>query len=244
MLIGVITPSYKREKILRRFLTQLVRQTYPDWKAVVVHDGHNPAVESLVATSHRRDPRIAYRHTEHRSNNFGVTPRCVGLRYMIEEVGADYCVFWDDDNYFFRDALSRIAEGLEQAGYPDVLLMPVSYDGAILPPRDATVDQLRIGQVDTSCFVVKPELALDRYETMLAEHGDEEAPFFYTQDGKLFEYLYRSQPPVRICKAPGRRIALHNGLTSTAFVREYLGIPPLKLAARFRKVRSLFGLRA
>jgi hypothetical protein len=132
MTIGVITPTYLRTRFLWRFLRTMPRQTYPDWRLLVVHDGPNPAVEALVDQA--RDPRIGYAHTERKTNDYGVSPRLEGLRRMIGEVGPEYCVFWDDDNLFSRHALRRIVDALDQGGRPDLLLVPIRNNEKILPP--------------------------------------------------------------------------------------------------------------
>ncbi len=79
MRIGVITPTYVRPKLLNRFLRRMQQQTYPDWRLVVVHDGPNEDIERLVRRASEQDARVAYTHTDRRSNNYGVTPRAEGF---------------------------------------------------------------------------------------------------------------------------------------------------------------------
>lgn len=230
MLIGIVTPSYLREKVLRRFLRRMSLQTYRDWKLVVVHDGPNPAIEAIVGEARARDPRFAYTHTERRSNNYGASPRAEGLRFLIREVSPDYCVFWDDDNYFWKGALRRIAAAIEQAGRPDLLLVPIRYDHRILPPPGVTPDQISWGQVDTGCLVARPRIALESYEDMLENFANQADPkFFYTQDARCFLYIRDQVPGVKIGMASMRPIGVHNGLIPSVFVRSLLGIPPLGL---------------
>jgi glycosyltransferase involved in cell wall biosynthesis len=232
MIVGVVTPSYMRTKILRRFLRMMPRQSYRDWRLVVVHDGPNPAVESLVGQARALDSRIAYAHTEQRSNNYGVSPRAEGLRYMIREVGADYCVFWDDDNLFSKHALRRIVDALEQAGRPDVLLVPIRKDRQLLPRPGVSPDQLDWGELDTGSLVVRPELGLESYEHLLRNHPTESPMFYYTQDSRFFFHIRDEVPGVRIGVASCRPIGLHDGLRTTVYIRSLFGIPPLGLATR------------
>ena len=101
------------------------------------------------------------------ANNYGVTPRAEGLRYMIREVGADYCVLWDDDCYFHKNALQQIVNSLEEAGRPDLLLVPMRYRRKLVPNPGASPDQLDWGDLDTGSIILRPKLGLEGYEELL-----------------------------------------------------------------------------
>lgn len=232
MNFGIIVPTYERTKYLKRLLPRMASQTHPGWRLIVVHDGPNENMGSLVDEARARDSRISYGHTERRANNFGVSPRIEGLRHMIREGVADYCVFWDDDNYFSRHALARIAAALAEADHPDLLLMPILCERRVWPPPGIPVEGLDWGHVDTACLVVRPTLALDCYEQMLKTHGDEGPHFFYTQDFRLFKTIRESRPAPRITIATGRPIGIHDGLRRTVYVRHMLGIPSFGLVNR------------
>ena len=167
MIIGIVTPSYLRVKFLKRFLRLMPRQTYTDWRLIVVHDGPSLEVKSFVDRAREQDSRIAYAQTQERTNNYGVTPRAEGLRYMIREVGADYCVLWDDDCYFHKNALQQIVNSLEEAGRPDLLLVPMRYRRKLVPNPGASPDQLDWGDLDTGSIILRPKLGLDGYEELL-----------------------------------------------------------------------------
>jgi glycosyltransferase involved in cell wall biosynthesis len=233
MIIGVVTPSYLRMKFLRRFLRLMPLQTFRDWRLVVVHDGPNPEAKALVERATARDPRIAYAHTEGRSNNYGVTPRLEGLRYMIREVGADYCVLWDDDNYFSLGALKWIAGRIEAAGQPDLLLVPIRYEKGGAPPKDVPVEKLDYGQVDTGCIVIKPQLAVEGYEEMLRTGPTDDPKYYFTQDLRLFQYVRDERREAKIAIAHGRWIGIHDGLRIGMFIRSTLGIPRLGILPYF-----------
>jgi hypothetical protein len=227
MIIGVVTPSYLRMKFLRRFLRLMPRQTYRDWRLIVVHDGPNPEAQALVERARARDSRIAYAHTEGRSNNYGVTPRLEGLRYMIREVGADYCVLWDDDNYFSRGALRWIADRIEAAGHPDLLLVPIRFETTQAPPTDVPIEKLGYAQVDTGCIVVKPQLAVEGYEHMLRTSPTDDPMYYFTQDLRLFQHIRDEMSGVKIAVAHGRPIGIHDGLRIPIFIRSNLKMPRL-----------------
>jgi len=79
---GIVTPTFRRRTLLRRFLGRLIRQTYPHWRAAVVHDGPNAEIASLVAEYAARDPRIAYLQLEFPTNDTGVSPRQAGAGHF------------------------------------------------------------------------------------------------------------------------------------------------------------------
>jgi glycosyltransferase involved in cell wall biosynthesis len=235
MKIGVITPSYIRLKLLKRFLRRMPRQTYRDWRLVIVHDGPNADVERLVRSASERDSRIAYIHTDRRSNNYGVTPRTDGLRYMIREAQPDYCVFWDDDNLFRNDAIATIVTALEEAGRPDLLLVPIRYSGSVKPTPGVALEQLTWGDVDTGSIVVRPEAGLRSYERALETVDTEDPKYFYTQDARYFLYMRDQVPGLRISMARCRPIGLHDGLRTTVYIRSLLGLPELGIGPRLLK---------
>ena len=198
MTIGVITPTYQRPKLLSKFLSRMERQSYPGWRLIVVHDGPDESTKSLVNRARSADSRIAFTYTERRANNYGVSPRIEGLHYIIREVGADYCVFWDDDNLFSRHALGRIVAAIVKTDHPDLLLMPIRCDRHVSPPRGVPVERLDWGQVDTGCVVVRPALALESYKSMLKSYADGDPSVFYTQDFRLFKLIREVRPMPRI----------------------------------------------
>ena len=233
MTIGVITPTYQRRKLLSKFLSRMERQSYPGWRLIVVHDGPEDSIKSLVDWARSADSRIAFTHTERRTNNYGVSPRIEGLQYIIREVGADYCVFWDDDNLFSRHALRRIVAAIAETDHPDLLLMPIRCDRQVSPPRGVPIERLDWGQVDTGCVVVRPALALECYESMLKLYPDGDPSVFYTQDFRLFKLIREVRPAPRIRIASGPPIGVHDGLRFTVYLRSVLAIKSLGLANRF-----------
>ncbi len=152
---------------------------------------------------------------------------------MIREAQPDYCVFWDDDNLFWKHAIARIVAALEEAGRPDLLLVPIRYGKEMKPPGGVAIEQLTWGDVDTATMVVRPEVGLESYEHMLRTYHEEEPKFFYTQDARCFLHIRDQLPGVRIAAAGGGPIAMHDGLRTTVYVRNLLGLPPLGIASRF-----------
>lgn len=245
LCVGIITPTYHREKLLARLIRQVQKQSYTNWKLIVVHDGANNDTERLVQQFISDDERIIYLETCERGNDFGVTPRYEGLKYALENLNLEYCVFWDDDNYFYRDALARIVSSLEMNGCPDLLLMTVRYRRTILPPKEVLTDVgaewlIRPGMVDTACFTVRPNLGFLSYDSLLKVKSNLPEKSFYTQDFMFFDFLRNLNPRPSIAITHGKPISIHDGLRPQVFLRVLLGIPPLNLINRFRFYTRFF----
>ena len=109
---GIITPTYRRELLLKPFIRNVRSQSYRYWNLCIVHDGEDEATRSMVNEFAASDPRLHYLETPNRANDFGVTPRLLGMTQGLSGRGCDYLVFWDDDNYFYHNALRNIARSL------------------------------------------------------------------------------------------------------------------------------------
>lgn len=230
----VVTPTFRREPLLHRFLKRIRKQTYPDWKLVVVHDGPSPLTQALVARFRALDPRIEYMHTATWTNDMGVSPRHEGVKHVLEGKPPDYCLFWDDDNYFALDALERVADALEANGQPDLLIVSMRYRSRVLPPRDVLVSTLIPGHIDMASLVMRSPLALAAYADLVRQKKECPEKCFYTQDYMVFDHIRRQSPAVRIGVATDVLVGLHDGLRWKPYIRHLLGIPPLDLANRLR----------
>jgi len=229
--LGIVTPTFRRPTLLRRFLNRLPRQTYPHWRAVIVHDGPSADIAALVAKYTARDNRITYHQTESAANDVGVTPRHAGASHLMSLTDPpDYCIFWDDDNYFATDALANIATALIAADSPDLLLVGMEYRACILPPKNVTATAIVPGQIDTANLVVRPPLALAAYTHLLNQQANSPGQSLYTQDYMVYDHLRRRDPAPRIAIDPSTIIGFHDGLRWRPYLRHLLGIPPLNLA--------------
>ncbi len=236
----IVTPTYHREALLGRFLKQVRAQTYSRWLLLVVHDGPNPVTERLVGRFRAIDPRIEYLHTATRGNDFGVTPRLEALRHAVRTSALDYAVFWDDDDYFVRTALERIAANIKAANYPALLLSPNSYHNRVIPPAGIAIGELAQGQVTTGNFAVRTPLALEAYERIVTmKDGSSNAPM-YVQDYLLFDQIRKQEPRPPIEVARDGVIGMHDGLRPQVYLRNRLGIPPLGLLNRERISKLMF----
>ena len=151
---------------------------------------------------------------------------------MANHQPPDYCVFWDDDNYFATDALQKIAAALVGADRPDVLLVGIEYRSRVLPPAGVLAGALSPGQIDTASLVIRLPLAVAAYADVLEKKKRSPGESLYTQDYMVLDYLRRLEPEPRVHIAPDAVIGFHDGLRWRPYLRHLLGIPPLGLTSR------------
>lgn len=228
---GIVTPTFNRPVLLRRHLRRMSRQTYRQWRLLVVHDGPSPSIRSLVDSFHRSDSRIAYTETEVAAKNAGLTPRLKGIEYLdAEHPAPDYVLSWDDDNAYALDALEQIAVALEAAGRPDLLLVCVRYRSKVIPPGDVPIRSLKVGQVDTASMIFRPSLAKDAYTSVNRQSETTRDQPVRFDDFLVYQYVTRLTPPRSIARDVGVVVCQHDGLRWGPSIRLALGIPPLGLA--------------
>ena len=107
MRFSVVIPTFNRKDMLRRCLTALAVQDYPDYEVLVV-DGGSDGTEQMMA---QEFPRFRYL----RETRSGPS---VARNLGIHEASGDIVAFTDDDNVAPPDWLSRLADGYRR--YPEV----------------------------------------------------------------------------------------------------------------------------
>jgi glycosyltransferase involved in cell wall biosynthesis len=105
MKFSIITPTYRRNDLLKRATSSLFAQTYPDWEMIIINDSPQDTTYADFESS-INDPRIHY----HKNTiNKGVN---ASRNYALEKVSADstWVIFLDDDDYLAPDALATFRE--------------------------------------------------------------------------------------------------------------------------------------
>ena len=104
-LISIIIPTYNGSKNIKRALTSVLNQTYPNIEIIVVDDASTDNTIEVVNSI--KDKRIKLlRHTTNRN---GSAARNTGIRASKGE----YIAFLDDDDEWLPEKLSRQLEYLE-----------------------------------------------------------------------------------------------------------------------------------
>jgi glycosyltransferase involved in cell wall biosynthesis len=231
---SIVTPTFNRPILLRRYLRRISQQTYRHWLLLVVHDGPNPIIRHLVKGFQKYDARISYLETDFPANDSGVTPRLEGVNHLIvEKVIPDYVMFWDDDNAYAAEALERIATALEAAGRPDLLLVGVKYGQETIPPARVPLQYLEVGQVDTACLIFRPSLARDAYASVRQRAEVARWEILRFNDFLAYQYVNQLVPPRSIRRDDGVLVCQHDGLRWGPSIRLALRLPPLGLARLF-----------
>ncbi|MGJ4892983.1 glycosyltransferase [Bradyrhizobium sp. HKCCYLS3077] len=229
----IITPTFNRPTLLSRHLSRTVRQAYEGWRLLVVHDGPNAEIRSLVHRYTTRDGRVSYLETSSRANDCGATPRLAGLTYLANSgIESDYVVFWDDDNAYKKDALGQIAREIEKANMPELLIVGVRRHSTIIPPKGASIHSLQVGELDTSGLIFRPQLAQRVYAQMLEQSKREDILRF--NDFLSYKYARDALPSNKIRGATDTVICNYDGLRWAPYLRSLLGLPPIGIAGRLR----------
>ncbi|MCL8485460.1 MULTISPECIES: glycosyltransferase [Bradyrhizobium] len=229
----IITPTFNRPTLLSRHLSRTIRQAYEGWQLLVVHDGPNADIRSLVYQYTTRDSRVSYLETNTRANDCGATPRLAGLNHLAASgIQSDYVVFWDDDNAYKKDALGQIAREIEKADMPELLVVGVRRNSTIIPPKGASIHSLQVGELDTSGLIFRPQLARRVYAQMLEQSNREDILRF--NDFLSYKYARELLPTNKIKGATETVICNYDGLRWAPYLRSLLGLPPLGIAGRLR----------
>lgn len=145
--VTVITPTYHRLASLKEAIECVRRQTYQNWEHLIISDGSDARVKSLVKSF--QDQRIVYLHT-FRTNNWGHSQRNWGLRFARGQ----YLMCLDDDNLIYDQYLERMftAFDSEKIGY---VVCQINYlGGKILSPKLP----LESSSIDHLNFMIKTAL--------------------------------------------------------------------------------------
>jgi glycosyltransferase involved in cell wall biosynthesis len=110
MKFSIITPTYRRPKELIRALESVLNNEYENWEMIIVNDSpsfnYSEFEEFLEKNKDKINNRIKYFINE---ENMGVNfSRNFALKNISEDY--DYIVFLDDDDYFNKEALTKVNE--------------------------------------------------------------------------------------------------------------------------------------
>ena len=109
MKIEFIIPTYNRPAHLSAILWSLRAQTSPDWTAHVVSDCSPAGTLDDIKAMFANEPRIRFTDLDKRHNDYGHTPRNVGLMTATEDL---VCLTGEDNYYMplFVEEIIRIAK--------------------------------------------------------------------------------------------------------------------------------------
>lgn len=107
MTISLIIPVYNGERYISNCLCSLLKQTYTDWKAILINDGSTDNSLSVLQLFARRDSRFIV----FSQNNQGVA---AARNKGIIEAQGEYVTFLDVDDTLTPDCLEKMVNQFEE----------------------------------------------------------------------------------------------------------------------------------
>lgn len=101
-VIWIVVPVYNVEKLLAKCIKSVLRQTYTNWKLVLVDDGSTDRSGAMCDEYAQSNPRISVLHTP---NAGSAAARISGIKLISDE---GYCFFCDSDDELPENALELL----------------------------------------------------------------------------------------------------------------------------------------
>lgn len=164
-MITILTPTYKRTPdTLRRGFAAVNSQLYSNWRQLVIVDdvSMSPHVSDEIQREFA-DPRREFMVLGQRSNDYGRTPRQVGIERAAST--SDFFVFLDDDNVIFPDYLEKFMRHMSAHPEHDMAICKILHMGPLparLCPPPKVLDGLPpvLQNIDTLQMCVRADFAL------------------------------------------------------------------------------------
>ena len=143
MKIDVLLPTYNRRAFLPQAIDCIRRQTFRDWRLLVVNDGGEDVADIVAGFG---DDRLVYLDRPHAG-------KAAQLNFALSQVTADYVAYMDDDDAVFPEHLERLLFAAERVNadfvYSDTYLTILDADGKVMSrtvenDADAPYDEIRI----------------------------------------------------------------------------------------------------
>ena len=124
--VDVILPTYNRRAFLPRAIGCILKQTFRDWRLLVVNDGGEDVADIVGGFG---DGRIVYFNRPHAG-------KAAQLNFALGQVTAPYVAYMDDDDDVFPDHLEKLVSAAERVGadfvYSDTYLTFLDPEGKVV----------------------------------------------------------------------------------------------------------------
>lgn len=152
MAIEFIIPTYNRIDHLMCVISSIVAQTNPNWKIRVISDASPEGTLDKIMDYWKSEDRISFTILKERHNDWGHTPRNIGLNESKEE----WVVMSGEDNYYtplFVEEFLKEADKDTNFVFCNIV---TNYNNQQYIPMQC---RLELGFIDIGCYMVRPELA-------------------------------------------------------------------------------------
>jgi glycosyltransferase involved in cell wall biosynthesis len=172
--ITFIIPTIGRSS-LQQTIHSLLKQTNPNWKAIIIFDGVEPTIRNFY------NKITILKHTK-----VGVANHAGAVRnYGISHATTEWVAFVDDDDGIKNTYVETFYQELKYKS--DVILFRMLFNGEILPPVNAT--NFHKGKVGIS-FAVKKHL----FDNGIMFEPSEFEDFVYLDKCRLLKYRILLSP--------------------------------------------------
>lgn len=152
MAIEFIIPTYERVNHLMCIISSIAAQTNPNWKIHVVSDASPNGALDKIIDYWKHDNRIKFTVLKERYNDWGHTPRNIGLSESKEE----WVVMSGEDNYYTPIFVEEFLKEADKATNFVFCNMVTNFNKNQYVPMQTKIE---LGAIDIGCFMVRPELA-------------------------------------------------------------------------------------
>jgi chlorobactene glucosyltransferase len=121
-LISVLIPARNEEENIRRCLTSLSKQDYPDFEILVLDDNSTDNTEKVVQEMVKKDNRI--RLITGKPLKAGWLGKCWACQQLAEHAKGQYFVFTDADTLHFNDTISKAFAALKNNNLDAISVFP------------------------------------------------------------------------------------------------------------------------
>ena len=249
-LVSIVLPTYNGESFLKTSIQSCLDQTYNNIELIIVNDCSIDKTEQII--NNFKDKRIRYIKNEINQK----LPKSLNIGFSLAE--GDYFTWTSDDNYFDKDAISKMVSVLEKN---EVDLVYAPYN--TIDENNEITGERQVGElldilntnIVKACFLYKKEVqtTLKGYnpELFLVEDYDFwiRAAFcefkFFSLDEKLYFYRFhegsltesrRNEISKALFKLLKHHLDLFTGANKKEYISSNLYLKLAKLSINNKKI--------
>ena len=149
-LVSYIVPWYRQVPVA---VFSLLAQTYSNIEIILAYDGVVD-VDAARYIQVFNDPKIKFFSTTQRYNDWGHTPRNLGIDKL--SVDSTAVVFTGADNYYLPSFTTELISALYQDAQTAAVYCDMLHNGT---NWNTVNTRLQYSHIDCGCFMVKPDIA-------------------------------------------------------------------------------------